>query len=391
MTEEALDPLDSRPPTGRPRSRLIVPLAIAGLVAAVIGVGVTLDLRARARVSHSALADEPRGVTTVRAKTTAYRPTRRFVGTVEAWLAAKVGPQLVSAYVGTVLVRPGDRVKRGEVLATLDCKEASLKSSALASQARALEERQKAAASEALRTEQLSKGGFVAENDLDRQRAQVAANGAQIDALRAELAGKALAVDDCVLRAPFEGEIGARFADPGAFVRPGSGVVDVIDRHLVRLVSDAPETAVESVSPKTPVRVSLFGSGKTLEASVSRRAPSADPTTRTVRFEIDLDPSGIDVAVGTTAEISVDVGAPLETLEIPLSSAKVRGKKATLFVVEAGVAHAVVLDVEGERGGSLFVKPGRLTNGAEVVTEGRGVLRDGERVVAKATAAEVKR
>lgn len=391
MTEEALDPLDSRPPRS-PRSRIAVPLAVVGLVATVLGIGVALDLRARARVSHSALADEPRGVSTVRAKTAAYRPTRRFVGTVEAWLAAKVGPQLVSAYVGTVLVRPGDRVKRGEVLATLDCKEANLKSSALASQARALEARQKAAASEALRTEQLSKGGFVAENDLDRQRAQVVSNGAQIDALRAELAGKALAVDDCVLRAPFEGEVGARFADPGAFARPGSGVVDVIDRHLVRLVSDAPETEVANVSPKTPVRVSLFGSGKVVEASVSRRSPSADPATRTVRFEIDLDPSGLDVAVGTTAEITVDVGAPVEALEIPLSSAKVRGKKATVFVVESGVAHAVVLDVEGERGGSLFVAPGRLASGAEVVTEGRGVLRDGERVVAKATATpEVKR
>lgn len=365
-----------------PRSRFGVPFAIAAVVALILLAGVALAVRARRGVSQIALADEPRGVSTVRAKTAPYRPTRRFVGTVEPWLSAHVGPQMTSAYVGTVLVRPGDHVTRGEVLATLDCKQANLNSTALAARARSLEEKQKAVASEAARTEQLSKGGFVAENDLDRQRAQIASNGAQIDALRADLAGKSLAVDDCVLRAPFEGEVGARHLDPGGFARPGSGVVDVVDRHLVRLVSDAPETDVLAVAPKTPVRIVLFGSGKRVDAVVSRRSPAADLATRTIRFEVDFDPTGLDLAVGTTAEISVDVGEPIDALEIPLSSAKVRGKKATIFVVEGGVAHSVVLDVKGERAGSLFVG-GKVVSGSEVVTEGRSALRDGDRVLAK--------
>jgi len=369
------------------RSKLVVPITIAAVVVGLLVLGGGLAVRARRNVSQVALADEPRGVTTVRTRTVPYRPTRRFVGTVEPWLAAKIGPQMVSAYVGTVLVRPGDAVKRGDVLATLDCKEANLQSAALAAQARSLEERQKVAASEAARVEQLSKGGFVAENDIDRQRGQLASNGAQIDALKAQLAGKSLAVNDCVLRAPFEGEVGARFLDPGAFVRPGSPVVDVVDRHLVRLVSDAPEGDALAVAPKTPVRISLFGSGKKLEGLVARRSPAADATTRTVRFEIDLDPAGLDVAVGTTAEITVDVGAPEETIELPLAGAKVRGTKATVFVVEDGVAHARVVDVRGERGGSIFVK-GALQSGAEVVTEGRATLRDGDRVVAKPEAAK---
>ena len=54
-----------------------------------------------------------------------FRPSRTYVGTMEAWLSASIGPQLVSAYVDTVLVRPGAVVKRGEVLATLDCRDAS--------------------------------------------------------------------------------------------------------------------------------------------------------------------------------------------------------------------------------------------------------------------------
>lgn len=366
-----------------PRSKLAVPIGIGAVVAVVLLGGAVLAIRASKNVSEVALADEPRGVTTKRAKATPFRPTRRFVGTVEPWLAAKLGPQLVSAYVGTVLVRPGDVVKRGEVLATLDCKDASLRAAALAAQARSLEEKQKAAASEAARVEKLSKDGFVSENDLERQRAQVASSSAQIDGLRAQLAGTSLAVDDCVLRAPFAGEVGARYLDPGGFVRPGGAVVDVVDRHLVRIVSDAPESDVLAIAPKTPVRITLFGSRKKLEGSVARRSPAADPSTRTVRFEIDLDPTGLELAVGTTAELAVDVGEPRATIEIPLAAAKVRGKKATVFLVEGGTAKAVVLDVVGEREGSLFVS-GAIASGAEVVTEGRATLRDGEKVVAKA-------
>jgi hypothetical protein len=57
----------------------------------------------------------------------------------------------------------------------------------------------------------------------------------------------------------------------------------------------------------------------------------------------------------------------------------VRGKKATLFVVEGGVAKSLAVAVLGESGGSLFVDA-TLKPGALVVTEGRALLINGDRV-----------
>ncbi|HXJ18893.1 MAG TPA: biotin/lipoyl-binding protein [Polyangia bacterium] len=74
-------------------------------------------------------------MTVVRAEATTYRPTRTYVGTLQPWVQASVGPQLVSAYVDTVLVRPGAIVKKGEVIATLDCREASAATKAIADRA----------------------------------------------------------------------------------------------------------------------------------------------------------------------------------------------------------------------------------------------------------------
>src|SRR5262249_694852 len=157
------------------------------------------------------------------------------------WLTANVGPQLVSAYVDTVLVRPGAVVKRGEVLATLDCRDKSAESQAVASEARAIEARQKALASGPARLRTLLAGNFGSPNEAEQKAGQSAAEQAKLEAMRAKLAQKSIEVGDCVLRAPFDGEVATRQIDPGAFVRPGVALVSVVDRSTVRLVADVPE------------------------------------------------------------------------------------------------------------------------------------------------------
>lgn len=373
----------SRPPSlGAPPKRPMVPVLIAALALAILGAGAWLLRRAEGNVNRIALASEPKGVTVAPARATRFRPSRRYIGTLEPWQEAKIGPQLASGFVDTVLVRPGSVAKRGDVLATLDCRNASAASAAVVHQARALEQRQKASAREAARLQELLDGGFVAPNEVEQKQAHSAANEAQLQALLAQAAGRSLEVRDCVLRAPFDGEVAARLADPGTFVRPGSPIVHLVDRTVVRLTAFAPEIDFGAVSPKTPVAIHLLATGKALGGEVSRRAPAADPSTRTVRLEIDLPNTDRDIPVGTTAEITVEVGEPADAIQVPILSAKVRGKKATLFVVEDAVAKKLTVDVLGERHGSLFVKAD-LKPGTHVVTHGRSLLSDNDRVLVK--------
>lgn len=383
------DPREAAPMAARisgdrvPPNRFMVPTLVAGLVAIILGGGAVLLRRAEANVNKVALADNAKAVTVVAARPASFRATHRYVGTLEPWLHARVGPQLASGYVDTVLVRPAAVVKRGEVLATLDCRNASAASQAIAHQARALEARQKAAAREAARLGELLDGGYAAPNEVEQKQAASAANEAQIAALLAQGSGKALEVDDCVLRAPFDGEVALRLADPGTFVRPGAAIVEVVDRSVVRLAASVPEIDFEVVSPKTPLTIRLLANGKALTGDVARRAPGADPGTRTVLFEVDLPNPSRDIPVGTTAEITVEVGDAKPAIELPLLAAKIRGKTATVFVVDDGVAKKLTLDVIGERGASVFVDGKGLPAGARVVTQGRALLANGDRVAAK--------
>jgi len=209
---------------------------------------------------------------------------------------------------------------------------------------------------------------------------------------QAKMQRATLEVNDCVLRAPFAGEIAVRAADPGAFAHPGSAVATLVDRTTVRVVAEVPEADFDVVAPQTQVRVVALATNRELHGTIARRSPSADFSTRTVHLEIDVPDPHRTLPVGTTAEITMDVGEPVAATEIPLIAASVRGGKATVFVVDRNVVRKGTYQLKGERSGSLFLDS-TLRPGSHVVTEGRALLKDGDRVDAllePAARAEVK-
>lgn len=367
-----------------------VPIAITGGVLVLLLLGILLLRHAESGTNKIALNSTAKPVTVVATTETTFRSSRTYVGTLEPWIRAAIGPQLVSAYVDTVLVRPGSIVKKGDVIATLDCRNASATSQAVAMQARAMDARQKALAHESSRVQGLLDGGFVSANEAEQKAAQSAEEQAQLLATQAKLLGTALEVNDCVLRSPFDGEIATRSFDPGAFVRPGAAIVSLVDRSIVRVSGDAPELDFAVVAPGTEVKIHVLSTGQDVVGKVSRRAPAADEGTRTVHFEVDVPNADRSIPVGTTGEISIDVGQPTPAVEVPLLAAAVRGTKASVFVIENGVAHARVFLMLGERGGKVYLDSA-LKAGSLVVTEGRALLNEGDKVSAESEKAPAGR
>ncbi len=381
MTDPASLPADP-PATGPGRGRrFAVPAVLVALAVAVLLASFLLYLRSASRVSTVALAATPRAVSTVAARAGSYRQVSRYIATIEPWVEARVGPQLVSAYVDEVLVRPGAPVKRGQVIARLDCRNAAEESKAIAAQSRAVEARHQAVAHEAARVGELLGGGFVSPNEAEQKAAESASKEAELQGSRARLARSALEVDDCVLRAPFDGEVGARAMDPGAFARPGAWIASVVDRSTLRVVLDVPESDFASVAPGTPVKLTILATGASVDARVSRRSPAADRSTRTIHVEVDVPDPGRRLPVFTTAEVAVAAAQAVPATGIPLPAATVRGRKASVVVVDRGVARRSTYAVLGEDQGTLYLEP-TLAAGSLVVTEGRSGLQDGEHVTA---------
>jgi membrane fusion protein (multidrug efflux system) len=367
-------------PTPKPSAK--VALAIAAGTVLLIAVGGSFYWRAHSQVNQVALAAAPKAVTVVEAYADTFRPTRHYVAIVAPWVQAAVGPQFIAAYADTVLVRPGATVKRGEILATLDCRDATATQRAVAMQARAIDARQKALANESNRISSLLHGGFVAPNDAEQKAAGSESELAQLMSTQAKLVGSSLAVDDCILRAPFDGEVSSRTVDPGVFVRPGNPIVTVVDRSTVRVTAEVPEGDFSFVGDGTPVTIKMLATGQEASGLIARRSPAANDATRTVHFEIDLPDPERRFPVGTTAELTIEVGAPRPATVVPLAAATIRGDKASVVVVDGDTAKKMVVAVLGEDTGTLYLDR-LLKPGSRVVTEGRSLLNDGDRVDAK--------
>jgi membrane fusion protein (multidrug efflux system) len=359
------------------RREVLVLVAIAVIVLLVV---VALVHHADGKVNRVALVAVPRPVSVVAARATTYSDSRKYVGVVESWIEASVGPQYISAYVSTVLVRPGDAVVPGQVLATLDCAHPNATSKAVQMQAKAIDQHQRAMSDQAAREASMLKGGFIGANQVEQTTAQSSSERAQLLESKARLVGASLDVHDCILKAPFEGEIATRTIDPGAFVRPGTTIVSVVDRSRVRVTVDAPEKDFAVAHIGAPVRIDMLSTGAKVDAIVSRRAPKADSATRTIHFEIDIADPRREYPTGTTAIVRIDVGHPVAAVVIPLYAATQQEGKASFFVVDGAVAHLREVPVLGERGGGLYFNPTALPANAQVVTEGRALLSDGDAV-----------
>lgn len=351
----------------------------------VLGVGLLMGglyWRALAQQQADALSETQKGVTTVLVRAARYQALRRYVGTVFPWLEARVGPQFTSAYIDTVAVRPGDQVQKGAVLATLVCKSAQAQSQAQKMQAQALGKTQEALNHEAARMSGLLSGGFVSVNEVERRTADSATKQAELLAAQARLSRVTLEVDDCVLRAPFDGEVAERLMDPGGFVRPGTSILSVVDRQKVRIAVDVPEKDLATVAVGTPVKLRLLALGVSQTGVIARRAPVADGFTRTIHAEVDVEGQAKDqspIPIGSTAEVHIQVGQPVEAGELPVWVASIRDDTATVYTVQDGVARKTKVAVLGEAHGSVFVAP-TLPPGTHVIAEGKALLRDGDRV-----------
>ncbi|HJV48882.1 MAG TPA: efflux RND transporter periplasmic adaptor subunit [Geothrix sp.] len=352
---------------------------IAAGTAGVLILGTALAVRSQLRQKSTSLADQAKGVGVIEVEETVFRMRHRYVGTVNPWIEAKVGPQFLSGYLTQVLVRPGDPVRRGQVLAILEPERAAAENTVTRMDVEALEARLAALARESERIQGLEKKGIVSQNEAEKKLAEVASEKARLSAAKARVTSTNLQFEDSTLRAPFDGEIGDRYLDPGAFVRPGSSILSVIDRTRVRVAADAPEGDYAFLAVGTPVHLNFLSKNQSLEAKVSRLSPAADAGTRTIHFELDLPNATRTLPVGTTAELQIEEREGRKVLQVPSSAATVRGDQATVYKVDGDHARKVVLPFLGERDGQLFLAA-ELPAGTKIVQEGRGQLQDGDRI-----------
>jgi membrane fusion protein YbhG len=126
------------------------------------------------------------------------------------------------------------------------------------------------------------------ENQIAAQRAQIASATAQMNEARAELAEAEANRQDLTIRAPFDGTVMTRAAEPGEVVQAGTAIVTLLDMTKVYLRGFVPEGPIGKVAVGQPAHVFLDSNPKQpLNAFVSRIDPEATFTPENTYFQDD--------------------------------------------------------------------------------------------------------
>jgi len=223
-------------------------------------------------------------------------------GTVQAFETAQLAPQIMGTIVA-VNVHAGDRVSRGQVLAVIDDAQpaagvarAEAAVAAANHQVAAAESQYALAKSTFARYQSLFDKHSVSPQEFDVVKTQVEAASAQRDMAKSGQAQAAAALTQArtmlsytKIRAPFNGAVTVRSADPGALASPGMPILTIESTGRYRLETSVDESQMQYVhlGEKVKARFDTIPD-KELSGTISQIIPAADPGSRNFVVKIDL-------------------------------------------------------------------------------------------------------
>ena len=241
-----------------------------------------------------------------------------------------------------------------------------------------------AARDEALAQLKESEAGVVqAGAARDKARSDVLAAASGIEVARSEARRAEALLDYAEVVAPFDGVVTYRGIDTGHLTDPGprGEPMFVIARtDVVTVVVDVPETFAAAVDRGDAVRVRVQAlGGRVVEGKVTRTAYALDPSTRTLRVEVDLPNPDDSLRPGLYAYASVIVDDHPDALTIPASAVIREGDRSLCVVVAGGKANRRPIATGLDDGTNVEVLSG-LSGGESVVKANAGSLADGQAV-----------
>jgi len=329
----------------------------------------------------------------------------------------------VAGYVRQINVDIGDRVRQGQLLATLEVPEMAdeinkAKAEIERSQAQVVQAQDEVHRAESnyqiahltfTRLDGVLKNrpGLVAQQEVDDAQARDNTASAQVSAAKSNVAAAQhqVAVAQAEMAriqtlfgytkviAPFDGVITRRFADTGSMIQAGTSsqtqampVVRLSQNNLLRLILPVPESATPTVHIGQQVDVRAPTLNRTFPGKVVRFADKLSLETRTMDTEVDVPNPTLTLIPGMYAEVDLTLKRENDALSVPVTAVDVdpdNEHAGKVMVVDSGDRlqnRPVTLGMQTAN--RIEVQSG-LTSGDLVVIGSRAGLQGGARVKPK--------
>ncbi|WP_190240522.1 MULTISPECIES: efflux RND transporter periplasmic adaptor subunit [Pelotomaculum] len=331
-----------------------------------------------------------------------YNTSGQIEASSEATIASKV-----SGRVAGVNVKLGDRVEKGQVLFTIESREASHN---LAESEADLGIKQVGydtaqvsydTAAQALNDAQVNydristlyESGAVSKTDLEdantklvnarlsleQARLSLEQTKQEIDKLHVTISTAQDNLEEYTVTAPISGYIGEIDVDLGEMVSSSKDVASIVSIDTVKVEASIPESVVNNINLGNKVPVTVDSLNKSVEGTVTAIAPKADSTTMGYPVEITVaNPDG-EIKPGMTVKINLVTGTLQNVIAVPVDAVIDKDGQHIVYIVEDSKAKEVYVETGVSNDSQVEITKG-LEVGQSIVVEGNRLLSDGQQV-----------
>jgi RND family efflux transporter MFP subunit len=397
--ETVLDGASYRPGTGR---RLAVSAAaiVAVLALAFVVVHTIKDRKFASLKEATAVHIEQ--APAVEVTKVAYAPPTQMLslpGETRGWYSSLIYAR-VNGYLAQWLVDIGDRVKKDQVLATIDTPDLDAQLAAAQAQLQAAEADAQVKEAEARFAKatfarwQTSPQGVVSDQDREDKKARFDTSNAQLNAARARAALSRAEVDRLryltrfkQVSAPFDGVITERRVDIGDLVTAGSTtgttpLFAVAQYDQIRVFADVPQrlSVNLAVGNAAEITVSEYPD-RIFAGTIARMSMAIDPHARTMRVEVDLPNADLALRPGMYVQTRFQL-KPTKLVQVPAGAMLFRASGPQVAVID-GDQKVKFQDVTIARDNGKVVEiASGLSEGDTVAVNISNQIADGQKVLA---------
>lgn len=246
----------------------------------------------------------------------------------------------------SMAVDEGDQVKRGDVLVEMDGADLAIRIREKEAQLQDTRVQLDLSKAELERYEPLAAAGAFSQRDLEQLESRYQASKVAVTAAQQQLQLLLHEQEQLAVRAPFDGLVMERFAEPGGYVTPSvaaSSTAGATRASLVAIgsgyevVASVPESDMDRIYAGQPATVILdaFPSHE-LSALVRRIAPRADQQETVTAFDVTLDLQAGDhpeVRYGMSGDVRFAIRDLPETVVVPTVAITTQAGQPGVYLV----------------------------------------------------------
>lgn len=261
----------------------------------------------------------------------------RFTGTTQP-IDQTIVKSRVAGRLADVLVREGDRVTEGQVLARFETTELQAKFNERQSALEAARADARWTARDRADKETLATRNIVSQSAADQARATAENRASMVSVAEAQLEVARKNLADAEVKAPFDGVVGERLANQGESLPIDGRILALLDTSHVEIAAQMPAADVIRMKVGQTANVTLEGFGdRIFSGKITRISPTTQAGSRSIPVYVEITDRHEALRGGLFGTGSVTVQEKGHALAVPSSAMRKDGQGDYVLAVENGV------------------------------------------------------